>query len=298
MIPSARIWQQTSLAQMPQIMRNSGYQMGAVMQERWFRGHARKKQTAGSEKLTLDGRIVTTSWVLGNNALRSQVAGALAKAQVQWRSGHFGFDPGPMRRIAIKALGKPLLPNVAKPFPPNGIDPLNKLQREIHGRTAKAADAIEDWVYLIEKCNSSLPLGTPSDVDAALGVYYVWVIPSGTVERKGDQFHFTITDMGWCLWDSFDFGKGDTDDQNLGSWDFNTLKWSTPFWKHSIHVGDHPAYGKVQGIWAVRNRTYRAFQNVWNRGEDFVILSDISRRSFDKSPVSTHNPLKLRISMK
>ncbi len=280
--------------------------MGARMQERWFQGQVRKKQTPGSEKLPLDCRIISTSWALSQSDLKGDVENAVGKATLGLRSGG-GFIPNQpdkqaLRRIAEKALGKSLPENAPQPFPTKGFDHLNKLQQKMHGKPAKTADSIEDWVYRIEKSNTSVPILTVTDVDAALGVYYVWVIPSGMVVRKGNEYHFTITGMGWCLWDSFDFGKGDNDDQNLGAWDFNRQLGPFPSlgnWSIvSIHQGHDPAFRKVQGLWEVRNRTYRAFQNKWNKGEDFVILSDISTKSLGKNPVSKQTPITLRISIR
>lgn len=278
--PNTTSWNQTSLAKMPKLMRNSGCPKAAQMQERWFNSARLSfKQTAGSDNLQLDCRIISSQWLRAQRGTR-MIKHYISEAENGLRNG--GLDYLALTKIAREALGKGWQRSSAS-FPVGGLKKLNNEVSTLHGKAASKRDSIEKWAYRTMKCNANY--GTratswfkPDDVDAALGVFYFWVIPSGTVTKIGNQLQITIDEIGWCVFDSFDYGKGFADDQVLGMWDFDNMNHSwLPFSKHN-GLGyrlKNPAFGAVNGNWWIFNSTYRAFQVKWRRGEDFAVLSDI-----------------------
>lgn len=249
-----------SLADLPDVMRQNGWTVGARLMERWFSRGAcamTDREKSGTDGPSdIDERVVTMAW-----ALRfPRVVEAHNHLIATWASGERG--PRSASEVATKFKAW-RASNALHPGAPFRFGDLSRPASEIDGTCQINRDVIESSIF-----------GAVDDFYAAIGKGTLKLAVSGLATPLIEgKWRLTIDQIGTYLRDTYDFNG----DQSLGSWSRTGFARFAPFAK-TMPIDPQLAPADADnGYYAVTNASFRGFREYIHRGGDFVIFSDVHR---------------------
>jgi len=264
----------TRIPELPRIMRNNGWVVGAALMEKWLHDGANDAPKRGFH----DTMNVRMDWVLMFG--RASEVYQSAKAQKVWLSEN-----------AQKRIRKALIEEQS--CLPSSIGDRQEIGNVGESQPFSSGGALQfhnDWQVQFSNVRQNPVTQQLDDLYAALGDFSFYYLVKGWVERLPDQgskprYRVTLNKVGVYVMDSYDFNDIDPETAKGNGWagwllstDPVNAVISQPLgvWSCSRnYAGKNPF--PLENKYYVQNRDFREWRKRYGkgRGGDFLVFSDI-----------------------
>lgn len=224
------------------IMITHGWTVGAAFQKRWKSGDANRRigESFEGDRGPLGIEAISLAWIRGFPRAEA-VCNELSRPDV--------FANEPARRRIRDALDSRIAHVNSGDVDFGGFPADGPPREDLYSNSRPVADRFDD-------------------LTAALGRFYLFVIPKGYAEVSESKVRVVVQQIGVYARDSFDF-EGP---QYLGFWQLPDkigpaiVKEEPPMWRDRRARSD---------VFPMCNSAYNAWRDRTGKGEDFLIYSDI-----------------------